>query len=72
MPGNRASPPAGVVRRVPGVHQPHFPLPLHRRDAYEDVCNVILGEKVFPHNPLFEMQGFWIFCYANYYGIVFL
>ena len=44
LPGDGASSPARVVGRVPGVHQPHLPLPLHPRDAHEDVRNVILGE----------------------------
>ena len=52
LPGDGASSPAGVAGRVPGVHQRHLPLPLHRRDAHEDVRNVILGETIFAHNPL--------------------
>ena len=33
----RAPRPARVARRLPGVHQPHLRLPLHVRDADEDV-----------------------------------
>ena len=45
--GDGASSPARVVGRVPRVHQPHLPLPLHPRDAHEDVRNDILGEWIF-------------------------
>ena len=45
--GDGASSPAWVVGRVPRVHQPHLPLPLHPRDAHEDVRNDILGEWIF-------------------------
>ena len=45
--GDGASSPARVVGRIPRVHQPHLPLPLHPRDAHEDVRNVILGERTF-------------------------
>ena len=55
-PGNGAPSPAWVVGRLPGVHQPHLPLPLHHRDAHEDVRNVFFGEEIF------RLLCYWQFC----------
>ena len=46
-PGHGAPSSAWVAGRLPGVHQPHIPLPLHHRNAHEDVRNVFFGEEIF-------------------------
>ena len=46
-PGHGAPSPAWVAGRLPGVHQSYLPLPLHHRNAYEDVRNVFFGEEIF-------------------------
>ena len=67
-PGNGAPSPAWVVGRLPGVHQPHLPLPLHRWDAHEDVRYVILGERDFLHIPFFETL-LWGVIISDFLGI---
>ena len=54
-----------MVGRLPGVHQPHLPLPLHLGDVDENVCDVILGEAIFAfcvqrNKASFLLQGYMV------------